>query len=56
MRQLTWLSVIAIAILAVGAFTTKSATLPVGSIVSIDIMEMQIQAGALPVMLIENPV
>ena len=56
MRHLTWLSVIAIVILAVGAFTTKSATLPVGSIVSIDVMEMQQQAGPLPVMLIENPV
>lgn len=56
MRHFTWLSLIAIAIMAVGAFTTKSETLPMASTVSIDVMGIQSHAGDLPVMTIENPV
>jgi hypothetical protein len=54
MRHITWLSMIAIAIMAVGAFTSKSETLLAAPTVSINVMEMQNQAGPMPVMVIEN--
>lgn len=54
MRHFTWLSMVAIAIMAVGAFASKSATLPMASTVSIDVMEIQSHAGDLPVTVIEN--
>jgi hypothetical protein len=61
MRHFTWLAVAAVAIIAVqtGVFTTKSATLSAEptSVVSMDIMNMQMQAGRnLPIMVIDNPV
>jgi hypothetical protein len=61
MRHITWLSAIAIAILAfqAGALSTKSATLAVesSSVISMDIMGMQEHADQnLPVTVIDNPV
>jgi hypothetical protein len=54
-RRLAWLSMI-IVVIMVGAVTSKSATPPAQPVVSINVMEMQKQSAALPVMVIENPV
>lgn len=55
MRRLAWLSMI-IVVITLGAFTSKSATPSIQPVVSIDVMELQTQSGALPAMVIENPV
>ena len=61
MRHITWLSALAIAIVAfqAGAYTSKSAALSAepSSVVSMDIMGMQKQADPnLPATVIDNPV
>ena len=60
MRHITWLSALAIAIVAfqAGAYSSKSAALSMeSSVVSMDILGMQKQADHnLPATLIDNPV